>query len=412
MSLLADKLSKIAVRKLGESFARRTAWNLAENPLAARSRALRKKGARLFDLTESNPTRCAFPYPLRGVLEPLGESDNLIYDPSPSGCLAARQAVAAYYRDKGVRISPDSIVLTASTSEAYAFLFRLIANFGDEILVPSPSYPLFEYLATLSDLTLKPYRLEYTGTRWALDAQALERAVGERTRAIISVNPNNPTGSYLRPEDRRAINRAARRHNLALIVDEVFLDFDLAASKERRTLAGNGEALTFVLSGASKVLALPQMKLAWIAASGPARLTGEALKRLAVITDTFLSVSTPIQHALESWLKLQPVMQPAILARVRSNRERLVESLRRIPACRVLATEGGWVAVVEVPRVLTDENWALTLLEKDKVLVHPGYFYDFGSEGYLVLSLLVEAKTFREGVSRLVQRIEKELGIQ
>lgn len=410
MSLLADKLSKLSQRKAASAFARRTQWDLSANRLTARCQALRKSGARVLDLTESNPTRCAFPYVLRGVLAPLGESDNLIYDPSPTGSPDARRAVAGYYREKGVRLSPDSIVLTAGTSEGYAFLFRLTANFGDEILVPSPSYPLFEYLAALSDVTLKPYRLEYTGTRWAIDAQALERAVGERTRAIVAANPNNPTGSFLAPDERRAVSRVARRRNLALLVDEVFLDFELAASREHRTFAGNEEVLTFVLSGVSKLVALPQMKLAWIAASGPERLAREALRRLEVISDTFLSVSAPVQHALAQWMGLRPAIQSAILERVVRNRRVLVEALRPVSACRVLATEGGWYAVIEVPRVLSDEDWALALLAKDKVLLHPGYFYEFGSEGYLVVSLIVEPKTFRDGAARLRNRVEMEIG--
>lgn len=385
-------------------FAARTEWDLAPSRLAAALAARRAAGLPVLDLTESNPTRCGLAPDGDGVLRALAHPESLRYDPSPLGLPEARAAVANYYAAKGVALEADRICLTASTSEAYGYLFRLLADPGDEILVPHPSYPLLDFLADLNDVRLVPYPLAYDG-RWRIEAEALRAAAGPRARALVAVHPNNPTGSFLAPGERDTLVDLCRARGLALIADEVFGDYAFAPEAEgARTLAGTAGALTFVLSGLSKVAALPQMKLGWIAASGPEDLVRAALARLEVIADTYLSVSTPIQRALPAVLAGRAEIQGRVLARLRANRKALADRAGLGGPVEVLAAQGGWYMTLRLPGVRDDEAWAMDLLAEDGVLVHPGYLFDFAEGGYLVLSLLPPEEVFREGIGRLLAR--------
>lgn len=385
-------------------FAARTGWDLTPTRLAAALGARREAGLPLFDLTESNPTRCGLLGGAEQLLGALAHTANLWYEPAPLGLEVARAAVARYYADKGVAIAPDRICLTASTSEGYAFLFRLLADPGDDILVPRPSYPLLDFLAGLNDVHLVPYPLVYNGA-WRMDLDALRPAAGPRARAVVAVQPNNPTGSFVRARERDALGGLCGERGLALIVDEVFGDYAFGgAEADAPTLAGTPGALTFVLSGLSKVCALPQMKLAWIAASGPEDLVRQAMARLEVIGDTYLSVGTPIQRALPLLLAHRAGIQERIRARLEANRKTLEGRAAPGGAVEVLQAEGGWYAVLRVRGVTDDEAWALRLLEEQGVHVHPGYLFDFPEPGFVVVSLLPGEDVFAEGVGRLLAR--------
>jgi len=340
------------------------------------------------------------------------------YEPQAKGLPAARSAVAAYYAERGFSVDPEHIHLTASTSEAYSYLFKLLADHGDNVLVPQPSYPLFDFLAALEGVELRPYELAYVQLSngevakngrpgWRMDFDSIERAITATTRAIILVNPNNPTGSFIKRDEAARLNEICARHHLALIVDEVFGDFAFGEDASRATsLVENATALTFVMSGFSKILALPQMKLGWIVTGGPAALRKEAVERLDLIADTFLSVGAPVQHAAPHWLRLRGRLQQQILARVKSNHDWLAASVEDTP-CRLLSVEGGWYAVLEIPRHHSEEDWVLRLLAEDDVLVHPGYFFDFPREAFLVLSLLPAAEQFRAACERVLGRVNQ-----
>jgi alanine-synthesizing transaminase len=395
-------------------FASRTGWRLEQNPLGRAVEERRRKGPEILDLTESNPTRCGFNYDSRQILTALANPRSLTYEPDPRGLLTAREAIAAYYAERGVKAAPEQIFLTTSTSEAYSYVFRLLADAGDELLVPSPGYPLFDFLAQLSDLELSSYPLEYDHG-WRIDLAALGRRVGGRTRAILAVHPNNPTGSFVREREIEAIIKLCNRHSLALVADEVFADFPFAADiaghedgPRVMTHAGEQRALTFTLSGISKICALPQMKLAWIVASGPPDLLRDALARLEVIADTYLSTSAPLAHALPALLETRKAIQPQILERVRGNLQQLDEQLARTSQASRLEVEGGWYAVLKLPSARSDEDWAVTLVREEGVLAHPGHFFDFRTDGFLVLSLLPPDDTFERGVARILERVRKE----
>jgi alanine-synthesizing transaminase len=391
-------------------FSKRTNWDLEENAYTRALRRHREAGKRLLDLTASNPTTCGFRYDEAAILDALRDPASLRYEPEPKGMPAARAAVASYYAGKRVEVDPEQLILTTGTSEAYSFLFRLLCEPGDEVLIAHPSYPLFDFLATIQDVKLRPFQIVYDHG-WQIDFHSLQNEVGARTKAIVVVHPNNPTGHFVAANEAAELGAICAKHDLALIVDEVFLDYELktsAAHKQRHgtfassTGASNAAALTFVLSGLSKIAALPQMKLGWIAASGPAARAGEAMARLEVIADTYLSLNAPLQRALPAMLAQRHAMQKQILARVEANLAKLDEQLARQKLVSRLEVEGGWYAVLRVPAVQSDEELAIRLLEPRGVLVHPGHFYDFADNGYLVISLLTPANEFAEGTRELL----------
>lgn len=389
-------------------FASRTGWSLGPNRLSEALTERRRQGLPLLDLTESNPTRCGFTYDSEKIFSALANPRALQYEPDPRGLLCARQAVADYYAERGVKIAPDQIFLTTSTSEAYSYTFRLLANPGDTILVPQPSYPLFDFLAGLNDLEVVPYPLHYA-EGWQLDTHALESRLGTRARAILVVHPNNPTGSFVRCGELEFLLRCCRDRSLALVADEVFADYAFASARAGRPDEGRvashaaaAEALTFTLSGLSKISGLPQMKLAWVVVNGPAGVLGEALARLEVIADTYLSVSAPLAHALPELLELRRSLQPQIRERVEGNLLWLDTQLSPPSPVSRLQAEGGWYVVLKLPSHRSDEDWALEVLREEGVLVHPGHFFDFHSEGHLVVSLLPPRQDFEPGIRKIL----------
>jgi len=389
-------------------FSRRTDWDLSPNRIAATLSACRESGRRILDLTESNPTRCGLGPDAETLARVLASVAAGVYAPDPRGEPAARATLAAEYGSRGAAVPPDRLLLTASTSEAYSFIFRLLAEPGDNVLAPTPSYPLFEHLADINDLALVRYPLTRS-LDFAIDLPALEASVSDRTRAILVVNPGNPTGTYLKRDEADALGALCRDRGIAIVCDEVFSDYPFAPDTGRvATLAGTAPALTFVLNGLSKMLALPQLKLAWVAVGGPEPAAREAVDRLELIADTFLSVNTPAQRALPDLLAMRSPVQKAILQRLEENRRLLAGLTAAGSACRLVPSEGGWSVVLEVPRTRSEEEWAIRLLETEGVLVHPGYFFNFDAEGFLVLSLLPEPGTFAEGVERLLARIESD----
>ncbi|MGA7292988.1 MAG: pyridoxal phosphate-dependent aminotransferase [Terriglobales bacterium] len=386
-------------------FSHRTNWRLNTNALTRAIDEARASGHHFLDLTISNPTEAGVRPDPEIVLAALANPEAMHYDPQPRGLLEARQAVCRYYRESHevFDLDPERLILTTSTSEAYSYVFRLLCNAGDEILVPKPSYPLFEFLADLADVKLVPYPLLYDHG-WQIDFDSLYKAATAHSRAVILVHPNNPTGSYVSAHEVSALNLFCREYDLALIVDEVFLDYSHDGVM-RDSFVTNGGALTFTLSGVSKISALPQMKLAWVVTSGPKEFVAEAGARLEIIADTFLSVNAPIQLAAAILLEQRKRIQPVLLDRLRANLAELDRQLALHPSCVRLLVEGGWYAALRVPALGSDEDLAINLLRTKNVLVHPGHFYDFPSEGYLVLSLITEPAHFSEGVARLLQTI-------
>jgi alanine-synthesizing transaminase len=359
----------------------------------------------IVDLTESNPTAAGFTYPSDAILSALADPRSLRYEPAAAGMPAARAAVSRYYSEAlGSHVSPDRILLTASTSEAYAFVFKLLTDPGDEVLVPSPSYPLFDYLAALDSVRVVPYPLVYHGA-WNIDFDALTRSITSRSRAIVLVNPNNPTGSFLKRSELGTLLTLCAQHNLALISDEVFADYAFEDDAHLvRSLTVIDEVLTFCLSGLSKVAGLPQLKIGWIVTGGPASDRAKAFERLELIADTYLSVGAPVQWAAPALLTLRGEIQRQILGRVLANREFLASQIGPSSPWKLLATEGGWYAILEAPRIQSEEEWVLNLLTGDGVLVQPGFFFDFERETFLVISLLTAEDIFREGVRRILAR--------
>ncbi|HUI58496.1 MAG TPA: pyridoxal phosphate-dependent aminotransferase [Bryobacteraceae bacterium] len=385
-------------------FSSRFHWDFRPNRLTELLASKRREGADILDLTESNPTRAGFSYPPE-IQRAFDDPRLLEYEPAPAGSGAAREAVAAYYAGRGQRVDAARILLTASTSEAYAYLFKLLTNPGDQVLVPRPSYPLFEFLADMESIAVRQYPLVYHGA-WAIDLDALGGAITERTRAIVLVNPNNPTGSFVKLGELAVLVRLARQRGIALISDEVFSDYGLRPDVNRvATLAGVSGCLAFSLSGLSKIAGLPQMKLGWMAVSGPDELRKEALEKLEWIADTYLSVGTPAQCAAGRLLAVGESVQRQIRERCAGNLALAREAVDG-SAATVLDVEGGWNVTLEVPRIRSEEEWTLGLLDEDNVLVQPGFFYDFESEAYLVVSLLTRPEVFREGLARVLARVE------
>jgi alanine-synthesizing transaminase len=379
-------------------FSRRTAWSVTPNRLASALDTHLRAGRPLLDLTETNPTRVGLPMPEAEILAALADARALRYEPTPFGHAAARVAVAAYH---GGAVPPERIVLTASTSEAYAWLFKLLGDAGDRVLVPVPSYPLFDYLAGLEQMETVPYPCVWEGGEWSVDFAALEARWDDRTRAVLVVSPNNPTGALLRPEEADRLLSLCRLRGAALLVDEVFADHRFREDPcGGRSLAGRDEALVFVLAGLSKSCLLPQMKAGWIAASGPPGLLDEAMARLEVVADTYLSVNTPVQLALPRLLALRDRIRPPLMARLTANRRELERALAG-SAATPLATDGGWSAVVRVPRHPGEEERVLRLLERHGLRVHPGFYFDFPDEAFLVVSLLGPEEAFARGAAIL-----------
>ena len=434
-------------------FARRTHWNLAANRYSCALEEHRRAGREVLDLTASNPTVVGLRYREEALLNVLTHREAIIYEPQAKGLLLAREAVADYYAERDSHVSPDDLILTTSTSEGYSFVFRLLCDPGDAVLVPSPSYPLFDFLADLQDVKLIPYELVYDHG-WQIDFHSLGLALdgasaqGVSCRAVLVVHPNNPTGSYVKPHEAEELSRICAANQMAIIADEVFLDYQLddtvepfsfSGSKDqldpvwRRTHpvepAGHGadrvepafrpasadpnhisgalapaqSALTFTLSGLSKISALPQMKVAWIAVSGPEELKREALARLEVIADTYLSMNAPVQWAVPAMLEERRNVQPQMLARIRQNLAELDSQLARQTLCRRLAIEGGWYAVLRIPVTGSDEAFAIELLKKTGVLVHPGHFYDFAGEGFIIVSLITPREEFAIAIQRFIR---------
>ena len=438
-------------------FSERTNWRLTPNRFTQAVQEARARGAHLLDLTASNPTRVGLEYDSEAILGSLRSQQALDYEPQAKGLLEARQAITRYYSEtfprgeRHVVVDPERIVLTTSTSEGYSFVFRLLCNAGDELLVPKPSYPLFEFLADLQDVKLVPYPLIYDHG-WQMDFHSLEQAVTPRTRGVVAVHPNNPTGSYVKSAEVELLNAFCRERGLALIVDEVFLDYQLNASVAKaptpkhfpdraaegaappndevdvrldtgslharsdrhspirrlgrddsgKSFVRNDDVLTFTLSGLSKISALPQMKVAWIVTSGPAEQVADAMGRLEVIADTYLSINAPVQWAFPVLMEQRHSIHAQLIARVKRNLEELDRQLADQKACLRLCVEGGWYAVLRVPVTRSDEELAIALVMEKSVIVHPGHFYDFESDGYLVLSLIAPWEEFAEGVRRVL----------
>jgi alanine-synthesizing transaminase len=382
-------------------FSQRTNWRLARNKYTEAVEEMRALGEPIVDLTVSNPTQCGFCYDSERILNAFRNPKALSYEPEAKGLPAARKEVARYYeRDHGLMVDPEAVLLTTSTSEAYSYVFRLLCNAHDEILVPKPSYPLFDFLGDLQDVSLIPYSLEYAGG-WFVDFHSLIRALTPRTRAVLLVHPNNPTGSYVHAEERKRLNELCRERGLALIVDEVFLDYGLT-DVHRDSFVANEECLTFTLSGLSKIAALPQMKVAWVIAGGSETVKKTALERLEVIADTYLSLNSPTQWAFAELLEQRHSVRPQVLQRVRENWKCLQAAARSTNAFELLDVEGGWYAVARIQSNWTDEEFAIELLQKTRTLVHPGHFYDFAEDGNVVLSLITTPEEFRQGVSCLI----------
>jgi aspartate/methionine/tyrosine aminotransferase len=387
-------------------FSKKTAWELGENALTTRVRERRESGREVVDLTVSNPTECGFVYEADKLLSPLAAREAMEYEPQPFGLESARAAVAQYYREHGAEIPVANLCLTTSTSEAYSYLFRLLCDPEDEVLIARPSYPLFDFIARLDSVVLREYPLRYdpgasaaSAHAWTIDFDALRAAISEQTRAIVLVHPNNPTGNYASDADREELETVCAEHGLALIVDEVFLDYAIdAGARPQSFVSSDGAALCFVLSGLSKVCALPQMKLSWIAARGPAETLKDALARLEIVADTFLSVNAPTQAALPSWLSGRDRLQEQIGERVRRNLAALDARIRGTHADR-LALEGGWTAVLRVPREVEGQPFAEAALDRG-VLVQPGEFYGL-PDGRAVMSLLSSPEVWDRGLELL-----------
>jgi alanine-synthesizing transaminase len=386
-------------------FSRRLAWGAPENQLAKAEAERRASGLPFFDLTLSNPTQADLPYPAAAIAQALANPTAAIYEPSPRGLRSARTAVAADYARRGATVDAGDIVLTASSSESYALLFKLLGNPGQTVLVPEPSYPLFDYLAYLEGLSPRPYRLAFDG-RWHVDFQSLDFA---DVAAIVVVSPNNPTGSYLGAEDCDRLAALAAERGLAMIADEVFADFPLAPAADAVvTMAGRpGQALTFSLGGLSKASGLPQMKLGWIAASGPRELVAPALANLELVADTYLSVGTPVQLALPKLLELGADIRRAIHQRILRNHQALANQIGPHSPCTLLPAEASWSAILRIPEVMSDEEWALRFLREAGVLVQPGYFFDLRMGATLVVSLLAPPAAFDDGVGRILELVGK-----
>ncbi len=385
-------------------FSSRTDWRLETNRLTRALEEHRRSGKEFLDLTASNPTTCGFAYPEREILAALSDPRALVYHPESKGLPEARQAVAGYYAGRAgfsgsrAQVDPERILLASGTSEAYSHIFRLLCEAGDDILVPAPSYPLFEFLADLADVRLVPYPLVYDHG-WQMDFAALRAALTPRSRGVLVVHPNNPTGSFVHPREADELAELCATKEMAIVADEVFLDY--ASGPVAQTFALSDAALTFTLSGLSKISLLPQMKLAWTVVSGPEGLVRTALDRLEIIADTYLSPGAPVQLALPKFLGLRQTMQAQLRDRISANLSVLDETLRQSKSLARLERQAGWYAILRVPVTQSDDDLAVALLDRASVLVHPGHFFNFSREGFLVVSLIVAEQAFKEAAARL-----------
>ena len=382
-------------------FSHRTRWNREENRISRSLAELRAAGVPILDLARSNPTECGLLSDGLRLEQALMQPGLQRYQPDPRGVLDAREAVSRYYGELGVPLVAEDLILTSGTSEGYSFLFRLLCNPGDEVLIPSPGYPLFEFLADMCDVRLVRFPLVYDHG-WQIDFTALASSTTERTRALVVVHPNNPTGQYVSLPEQGQLFEFCQRRGLALIADEVFLDFRLTEAHQYSFVPRN-DVLTFAQSGLSKICGMPQMKLAWIVVSGPEVLKREALERLEIIADSYLSVGTQVQQAAGALLEMRHAFHVQAMGRIRGNLRALDEQLSRPTACARLVSEGGWTAVLRVPALQSDDDLAIALLKEREVHVHAGHFYDFAQPGYLVVSLIVPSAEFAEGVRRILE---------
>jgi alanine-synthesizing transaminase len=381
-------------------FSNRLPGHAEVNALSRSVASLTAAGTSLVDLTESNPTRAGLPYPA-DLLSAAASNRALCYDPQPFGLRTAREAVSADYARRGVAVDPECIVLSASTSEAYSWLFKLLCNPGESVLIPQPSYPLFEHLTRLESVRAVPYRLEYHG-RWDIDFESIAAAKDD-VRAVLLVSPNNPTGSYVTSREADTLAAICRERGWAIVSDEVFAEYALDAHAPATEIARRAKVLSFTLGGASKALGLPQMKLAWTIVDGPVKERIEALSGLELIADTFLSVNTPVQVAAPDLFRRAAPVRQAIHQRVSRNLTAARDVVRTYPACEVLRVEGGWSAAVRVPATRTEEALALGLLQEEHVLVHPGFFFDFPHEAFVVVSLLPPEDIFADAFGRVLR---------
>lgn len=387
-------------------FSQRTNWHREHNRLTRAFELRQKSGQPIYDLTISNPTQCGFEYPEHDILRAVSNTSSFVYQPDPRGLASARASIARLYREKNAAVDPSDIFLTASTSEAYSLLFKLLCDPGDSVIIPVPSYPLFDYLARTNDVTTQHYRLFYDHG-WHIDVASLAAAISPRTKAIVIINPHNPTGMFLKKPDYQQMKRIAQDHRLSLIVDEVFAEYAFEDDVDRvRTTADSHDCLTFTIDGISKMCGLPQMKLGWMTLSGEQDLVREAGERLEILSDTFLSVNAPVQVGLAGLLEAGKIIRSQILTRIRSNLGCLHSGIRSGSACTLLSNEGGWYAVLKVPATTSDEQWVLDLLTHCGVYLYPGYFFDFEQEGYLILSLLPQKDIFERAVKILLAHID------
>lgn len=376
--------------------------DLSLNATTRALRELRRRGVAINDLTVSNPTVVGFDYPA-DLLAALSSPAALAYDPQPLGLDAARQAVVAEFARRGRPVAVDRIALTASTSEAYSLLFKLVCDAGDSVLVPQPSYPLFAHLTTLEAVEARPYRMEYHGA-WRIDSEQMAAAIDHRTRAVLIVSPNNPTGAFVDRQDLDAVARLCAKHQLLLIGDEVFADYDFEPSARRRSVLDADVPAACSLGGLSKSVGLPQLKLGWMAFHGDGATVDGLLAGLEVVADTYLSVSTPVQTALPELLQRGAEIRRQISRRTARNLTALRSALANTLEVSLLEPEGGWSAVLQVPAYRSEEALVLDLLNDDQVLVHPGFFFDFERGAHLVVSLLAQPAQFDRGIARLLAR--------
>lgn len=386
-------------------YSHRLSWSTSPNKIHELVQRKRRFGTRILDLTQSNPTKVLPDYPHAAISRAYGAVSDFTYDPDPAGFRDAREAVSSYYRQRGFSVPPNRLLLTTSTSEAYALLFKLLCDAGDEVLIPVPSYPLFEYLAALEAVRVVPYRLCYDGS-WHIDFSHLRKQISPCTKAIVIVTPNNPTGSILKTYEASELLRIGEEHHLPIISDEVFMDYPLRATPDAAPiLASQSSALGFSLNGLSKATGMPQMKLGWIGLGGPNGEVKSAQENLELLLDTYLSIGTPVQRALPQLLEIGAGIREQIARRVLQNLATLAEALSGSPA-HCLETEAGWSAIVRLPNIRSEDDWTARLLEEGNVIVQPGYFFDMEQEAHIVVSLITPADEFEEGASKLRKLVE------